>query len=566
MATYQGKNISGGSVNVRPTAGTSQAAIGKISNGKTVTLSSYNDRWMQAQGGYVQQDFFHISSGGIGTGKVQNITTGTLNIRYAKDKGTSGNVIFGLKNGTSVTILESTSNWYKISCSSGTGFADAFYINATITGGETETGVENNGHISTKVTGTWLRGTPSNTAGVIQSIPAGTNVVYYTPAIVDAYNTSWYRIKQPAGYVYSIDVLPGSYSGGGGGNGTFYGGDIIKTSMQTYLRKGSGSQHEYIERLNAGVELVYMRSVEYGGGDKWYEAVLGNKTVGWIDAKTVKWERKRSTTAPEFPSIDDGSKSIKIGHYGTTVDTMRHYIRAHGESISSSGELFDTQMFQAVKNIQKKYGLDVDGIIGQTTFVVLLDDGDMSNWFIDGKQGSCALSAGKLARVGFRGKAILSAHTVFMMNEMINDKRFKFTTKRQIRHFLAHVKQEVGRGSDTLLQNPYDYAGAGIMQLTGKDNYDAFALWVGDPKCTGTGAATYVASDYLALSAGWHWQIENKVNNKLRPQGNWYTEPEDVYTAVKNTSRVIKGRDEVREESKWKPRLENYKRLVRELL
>lgn len=103
--------------------------------------------------------------------------------------------------------------------------------------------------------------------------------------------------------------------------------------------------------------------------------------------------------------------------------------------------------------------------------------------------------------------------------------RFQINTPARMRHFLSQTAHESGglqwlkelaSGSDyegkTHLGNVYPgdgprYKGAGAIQLTGRDNYQRFSDFIGDPKVMD--GVDYVSVTYPFSSAGFWWQDNN---------------------------------------------------------
>ena len=108
--------------------------------------------------------------------------------------------------------------------------------------------------------------------------------------------------------------------------------------------------------------------------------------------------------------------------------------------------------------------------------------------------------------------------------------RFEINTNPRIRHFLAQTAHESGglRWMQELASgNAYEgrkdlgntqvgdgrrFKGAGVIQLTGRANYQAFADYIGDQKVMV--GHSYVASVYPFTSAGFWWH-NNRMNTLI---------------------------------------------------
>ncbi len=109
------------------------------------------------------------------------------------------------------------------------------------------------------------------------------------------------------------------------------------------------------------------------------------------------------------------------------------------------------------------------------------------------------------------------------LNSCLN--RYKITTMPRLRHFLSQIAHESGgliyteeladgsayEGRDDLGNvNPGDgpkYKGAGVIQLTGRSNYQDFSNAIADPKVMD--GVVYVAAKYPFTSAGFWWDNNN---------------------------------------------------------
>lgn len=164
-------------------------------------------------------------------------------------------------------------------------------------------------------------------------------------------------------------------------------------------------------------------------------------------------------------------------------------------------------------------------------------------WSQDGKQPTPPLVTMAQATAVF-GRAPTTAQLADM-NACLP--RFQITTPARIRHFLAQVGHESGGlrqfmelatgdayegRADLGNTQPGDgrrFKGAGAIQLTGRDNYQRFADFIGDPRVM-DGAAV-VAERYPFTSAGFWW-ADNKINDLI-----------DAGATCRKVSARVNGRD-----------------------
>lgn len=107
--------------------------------------------------------------------------------------------------------------------------------------------------------------------------------------------------------------------------------------------------------------------------------------------------------------------------------------------------------------------------------------------------------------------------------------RFSITTPQRMRHFTGQIGHEsaglyytketdqgwyiperFGVPAIACSDGGYKYRGAGVMQLSMPDNYEAFAKFMKDPKIFDLGCP-YVAEVYPCTSGGWWW-MKNNMN------------------------------------------------------
>lgn len=143
MATFTGK-VRGGSLNMRQTCSTSATRLTSIPDGTTLTVqtvSGQND-WFQTsysgKTGYVVAQYIAVTTG-VNTCTVTT-QSDPLNIR--KTPSTSASAIYTAAKGSILYLLDSTSvtGWFRVSSSSGTGWASKSFLTINSTGGGSDIG------------------------------------------------------------------------------------------------------------------------------------------------------------------------------------------------------------------------------------------------------------------------------------------------------------------------------------------------------------------------------------------------------------------------------------------
>ena len=135
----------------------------------------------------------------IGTGKI--IAPDGLNMRSGP--GTSYGILVSIPFGASVTVLDSSSSWYKVTYSGKTGYVLGQYVQITSTTPTPKPTaaptVIGTGKITASA-GLNMRSGPGTSYGILISIPFGATV-----SVLDISNSSWYKVTYSGktGYVSS---------------------------------------------------------------------------------------------------------------------------------------------------------------------------------------------------------------------------------------------------------------------------------------------------------------------------------------------------------------------------
>ena len=210
-------------VRIRDKASTSGTILGTASKGAAVTVSGIENGWykVSANGhtGFMRSDFITItgsgkasssassggssasssasaaSSGSSSSGRTGTVTGSYVNFRTGAS--TASSVIRVLPKGTTVTVLEETSGWYKISHNGTTGYMSSQYVSTASssssssassgTASVAETSMDGTG----TVTGSYVnfRTGPSTSYKVISTLPRNTEIKILAKA------GSWYKIS-----------------------------------------------------------------------------------------------------------------------------------------------------------------------------------------------------------------------------------------------------------------------------------------------------------------------------------------------------------------------------------
>ena len=130
-------NLNGTLLNVRPKPSTSQAAIGTLSEGKTVVIIGETGNWYEIEfngsTAYVSKDYISLSAPTPEvvkqTGYVYNLNGTLLNVR--PQPSTSQAAIGKLSEGETVVIIGETGNWYEIEFNGSTAYVSKDYVTLT---------------------------------------------------------------------------------------------------------------------------------------------------------------------------------------------------------------------------------------------------------------------------------------------------------------------------------------------------------------------------------------------------------------------------------------------------
>ena len=275
-------------VRVRDKSSTSGAILGTASKGAQVSVIGIENGWykISAEGhtGFMRSDYITLngsgnssssasgsssssSGSGSSSGKAGTVTGSYVNFRTGPS--TSSSVIRVLSKGTSVTVLEESSGWCKLTHNGTTGYMSSQYVStassssgSSSSGGSavSETAMDETG----KVTGSYVnfRTGPSTSYQVISTLSRNTEVKVLAKA------GSWYKIRyngstgyMVSDYVTIVDKTSSSSSSGSGKASDCAAGSVSLYSASDLKRLGTF-------RWNGYRWTWYSEKVLPGGGLK----------------------------------------------------------------------------------------------------------------------------------------------------------------------------------------------------------------------------------------------------------------------------------------------------------
>lgn len=288
---------------------------------------------------------------------VGRVSTGDANLNVRSGPSTNYPVITTLKNGSTVTVLKATGNWYEVKCASGTkGFVIARCIR------ESAAGTGSSYPVTAKVSAGGvplkLRKSASTSSTILAEIRRGSDI-----NILGRYNSEWYRARYNGkeGYVYASYIVmpPGVGSGSSGSSSTgsvsSSGGSRYKaTSMaiETYLQQDSrwsgvklGNTRRTIGQQGCIVcGFAEMESYLYGRITPDRMA----KKMSFDDAGNVQWDSKYTIyTGQNY--LDRIYEQIQ-NHNPVLIGAKKANGRQHWVVVNGcrSGSKLDASMFTIV--------------------------------------------------------------------------------------------------------------------------------------------------------------------------------------------------------------------------
>jgi uncharacterized protein YgiM (DUF1202 family) len=271
----------GSPLTVRNGPGTGFAPIDYLSNGTVVRVVGASGGWYNISGGgWISRAWTSESSGddgetpgGGGGNYFVDTNGGTLLVRNGP--GTGFAIIGELFNGTSVTVVETSGGWGRLSSG---GWVSMDWLSPGGSGGGGGGGEDGGGpdfvRVVTNGSPLTVRSGPGTGFSAIDSLPNGSVV-----GVVGS-SGGWYNIA--GGGWISQDWTSESSGGGGGGGGGGIGGYYVSTNGGTLIvRSGPGLGFLDIDELANGTPIDI---VEISGG--WGRLAGG----GWVSMDWVAFD------------------------------------------------------------------------------------------------------------------------------------------------------------------------------------------------------------------------------------------------------------------------------------
>lgn len=304
---------------VRSKNSTSSSVLGTMRNGTTFDIISKSGSWYEikfnGKTGFIHGDYVkEITNSSVtaSTGKVVNVTS---NLRVRSGASTSSTILGYLTNNTSVSVLESEGQWYKIKYNNGYGYVHKDYI--SINGGSSNSNSGNNNEdkdSNSRIDETLQR--PVNKTGYVYNVSSGGLRVRKEPSTnstvlgslysgnsvnIIGENENWYKINYNSSTAYvSKDYITETKLDSGNNNNNTNNdnsnnsenssseevmnktGVIVKVSTNLRVRKEANTNSLVVGYLlnNQSVNIIAKQG-------SWYKINFG-KSTGYVSSDYVK--------------------------------------------------------------------------------------------------------------------------------------------------------------------------------------------------------------------------------------------------------------------------------------
>ena len=397
----------GGSLNLRFSAGAAAQVITTIPNGTVIDVTQYGPVWCAAvyngYAGYVMTEFLRFSTVNTPTPvpapssaptPVYNETTatvtttgGSLNLRESARE--NARVLTTIPYGTRLDVLSRGDSWSWVVYQNYIGYVMSKFLtfgsvvtptptpvpaptpsptSPVVPGGQTA-------YVSTSGGSLNLRQEASSGARILTTIPNGTQITVYSRG------SSWCSVYYfngsvgMTGYVMTsflyfpssaVTPTPTPTVTSTPSSGTV--SALVTTSGGSLnLRESASASARVLTTLpNASTVLVTSR------GSDWC-AVTYRNISGYVMTKFLTFINGSSATVPPTAEEDDPSvykRTLKSGMTGDDVLWVQGRLLELGYDVSITSS-YDSKTVSAVKAFQSQNGLSVDGLAGSQTFAIL---------------------------------------------------------------------------------------------------------------------------------------------------------------------------------------------------
>ena len=366
---------------VRAEASTSSSVLGTMRNGTTFDIVSKSGNWYEikfnGKNGFIYGDYVKEitnSSAVSTTGKVVNVTS---NLRVRSGASTSSTVLGYITNNTSVSILGTEGQWYKIKYNSGYGYVHKDYISVNgsssnnTSGGNKEDDdlnyridepvqnqVNKTGYVyNVSSGGLRVRKEASTSSTVLGTLYSGNSVN------IIGESRSWYKISynSSTAYVHKDYITETKPSSGntsnnvGNSNSTSNGnsssseamnetGVIVNVSTNLRVRKEASSSSFVLGYLlnNQSVNII-------GKEGNWYK-IKFNGATGYVSSDYVKITNGNSNNGSSNGSSNGNNSNIESvsNSYEIVLEAMKSQIGSP-YAYGAAGELVTRDSINSLK-------------------------------------------------------------------------------------------------------------------------------------------------------------------------------------------------------------------------
>ncbi len=272
--------VTGNDVCVRSGAGTSNDILGGVNKGDTLSVTGVSSGWFKVSyngsAGYISSAYVSLGSAGTNTGSEASPAsesqtsseTGTVTGNYVRIRsgaGTTYPILGQVSTGDTLTVTDSSGDWFKVSYQGSTGYISGKYVSL---GSSPQTSTQSETSETGRIQGTYvrMRSGPGTNYSILGTYDTGTEMT------VTGTDGDWYKVRYNGtdGYVYKAYLTTGGESGSQSGSETSVTSmdDTAATVISAvHFRTGPDASYESRRVLEAGTSVTIT-----GYTDKWYRA------------------------------------------------------------------------------------------------------------------------------------------------------------------------------------------------------------------------------------------------------------------------------------------------------